>query len=102
MEMVLTGRALTAYEAERAGLVNRVVPAEVLLDEAMSLAHEIASKPPLSIRLAKEAVLKAFDTTLDAGLDFERRSFAALFGTEDAKEGMRAFLEKRRPSYQGK
>jgi enoyl-CoA hydratase len=102
MEMVLTGRALTAYEAERAGLVNRVVPSEVLLDETMSLAHEIASKPPLSIRLAKEAVLKAFDTTLDAGLDFERRSFAALFGTEDAKEGMRAFLEKRRPSYQGK
>jgi enoyl-CoA hydratase len=102
MELVLTGRMMTAYEAERAGLVNRVVPAEVLRDEALALAREIAAKPPLSVRLAKEAVLKAFETTLESGLDYERRSMAILFATEDAKEGMRAFLEKRRPTYHGR
>ena len=101
MELVLTGRMLTAYEAERVGLVNRVVPPEVLADEALALAREIASKPPLSVRLAKEAVLKTFETTLDAGLDYERRSLTALLGTEDAHEGMMAFLEKRRPTYHG-
>jgi enoyl-CoA hydratase len=102
MEMVLTGRMMTAYEAERTGLVNRVVPPEVLADEVLTVAREIATKPPLSVKLAKEAVLKAFETSLDAGLDYERRSFAGILGTEDAKEGMRAFLEKRRPTYQGK
>src|SRR4051812_11888576 len=78
MEMVLTGRMMTGYEAERAGLVNRVVPAEVVLDEALALALEITKKPPLSARLAKEAVLKAFDTSLETGLEYERRSFAAV------------------------
>jgi enoyl-CoA hydratase len=101
MELVLTGRTLTAYEAERAGLVNRVVPAEVLADEALALAREIATKPPLSVRLAKESVLKSFETTLEAGLDYERRSLTVLLGTEDAREGMTAFLEKRRPTYHG-
>jgi enoyl-CoA hydratase len=102
MEMVLTGRQLTAYEAADAGLVNRVVPVEVLMDEALTLAREIAAKPPISVRLAKEAILQSFQTTLDGGLEYERRSFAALFGTEDAFEGMRAFLEKRRPTYHGR
>lgn len=102
MELVLTGRTLSAYEAERVGLVNRVVPPEVLASEALSLAREIATKPPLSVRMAKEAVLKAFDTTLEAGLDYERRCLALLFGTEDAREGMAAFLEKRRPVYHGR
>ncbi len=102
MEMVLTGRMMTAYEAERAGLVNRVVPTEVLADEALAVAREIATKPPLSVKLAKEAVLKAFETSLEAGLDYERRSFAGVLATEDAQEGMRAFLEKRKPAYHGK
>lgn len=102
MEMVLTGRTITAYEAERLGLVNRVVPVEMLEDEALALAREIASKPPLSARLAKEAVLKAFETSLDAGLDYERLCFGLLFGTEDAREGMAAFIEKRSPTYHGR
>ncbi|MBM2810216.1 MAG: enoyl-CoA hydratase [Chloroflexi bacterium] len=102
MEMVLTGRMMTAYEAERAGLVNRVVPNDVLADEAMALAREIASKPPISVRLAKEAILQAYETTLAAGLEFERRSLAALLGTDDSREGMKAFIEKRRPEYHGK
>jgi enoyl-CoA hydratase len=102
MEMVLTGRMISAYEAERAGLVNRVVPPEVLADEAMALAREIATKPSLSVKLAKEAVLKAFETTLEAGLEYERRSLAALMATEDAREGMQAFLEKRKPVYHGR
>ncbi|MEA2642817.1 MAG: enoyl-CoA hydratase [Chloroflexota bacterium] len=102
MEMVLTGRVLTAYDAERYGLVNRVVPVEVLGEEALALAREIAMKPPLTARLAKEAVLQAFETTLEAGLAYERRAFAVLFGTEDAHEGMNAFLEKREPTYHGR
>jgi enoyl-CoA hydratase len=102
MEMVLTGRMMTGYEAERAGLVNRVVPVEVLADEALALANEIAKKPPLSAKLAKEAVLKAFETTLEMGLEYERRSMAAVLATEDAQEGMRAFLEKRAPDYHGR
>jgi enoyl-CoA hydratase len=102
MEMVLTGRTLSAYEAERAGLVNRVVPVEVLADEALALAQEIAAKPPLSVRLAKRAVLQTFETTLEAGLEHERRSFAMTFATEDAREGIRAFLEKRAPEYHGR
>ncbi len=102
MEMVLTGRTLSAYEAEQAGLVNRVVPVEVLADEAMALAQEIASKPPISVRLAKRAVLEAFETPLEAGLEYERRSFGMTFATEDAREGMRAFLEKRAPEYHGR
>ena len=102
MELVLTGRTMDAYEAQRAGLINRVVPAEVLAAEALGLAGEIATKPPLSVRLAKEAILKAFETSLESGLDYERRSLALLFGTEDAHEGMAAFLEKRRPIYHGR
>lgn len=102
MELVLIGRMLTAYEAERVGLVNRVVPTEVLADEALAIAQEIASKPPISIRLAKEAVLQAFEGSLSDGLEQERRLLASALGTEDAREGVRAFLDKRRPVYHGR
>ena len=102
MEMILTGRAIQAEEAHRVGLVNRVVPTESLMEEAKKLAIDIASKPPISIRSAKEAILKAQDTTLEVGLEFERKAFFMLFATEDGKEGMRAFLEKRKPNFKGK
>jgi enoyl-CoA hydratase len=102
MEMILTGKSISAEEAHRVGLVNRIVPAESLMEEAKKLAAEIASKPPISIRAAKEAVLRAQDTTLEVGLEFERKAFYMLFATEDAKEGMRAFLEKRKPVFKGK
>jgi enoyl-CoA hydratase len=102
MEMVLTGRAIGAQEALAAGLVNRVVPVEVCLEEAMRLAKEIAAMPPLAVRLAKEAILSSYDTSLIDGLEFERKNFYLLFATEDQKEGMAAFLEKRDPRFQGK
>lgn len=102
MELALTGRMLPAQEALRAGLVNRVVPVEGYLYEATALAQEVASKAPVAARLAKEAVLKAFSTTLEAGLEFERKNFYMLFATEDQKEGMEAFVEKRKPKWHGK
>ena len=102
MEMILTGRSISAEEAYRIGLVNRVVPSESLMEEAKKLASDIASKPPISIRSAKEAILKAQDTSLEVGLEFERKAFYMLFATEDGKEGMRAFLEKRKPNFKGK
>ncbi len=102
MEIVLTGRHVPAAEAYAMGLVTRVVPDEVVLDEARRLAHLIASKPPVAVRLAKEAVLKAFDTTLEVGLEHERRLFYLLFATDDKTEGVRAFLEKRPPSFRGR
>jgi enoyl-CoA hydratase len=102
MEMILTGKSISAEEAYRVGLVNRVVPLESLIEEAKRIAAEIASKPPISIRAAKEAILRAQDTTLEVGLEFERKAFCMLFATEDAKEGMKAFLEKRKPTFKGK
>jgi len=102
MEMVLTGRMITAEEALRWGLVNKVVPVEAVFDEARSLAREIAAKPPLAVRLAKESILKSFDTTMEGGLDFERRNFTMLFASDDQKEGMNAFIEKRIPRWKGK
>jgi enoyl-CoA hydratase len=102
MEMILTGKSISADEAYRIGLVNRVVPPESLMEEAKKIATEIASKPPISIRSAKEAILRAQDTTLEVGLEFERKAFYMLFATEDGKEGMKAFLEKRKPTFKGK
>jgi enoyl-CoA hydratase len=102
MEMVLTGRQITAQEAFAAGLVNRVVPNELALESATQLAKEVAARPPLAVMLGKDAVLKAYDMTLEAGLDAERKNFFLLFSTEDMREGMAAFLEKRPPQWKGK
>src|SRR5262249_25434085 len=102
MDMVLTGRRLSAREALAHGLVSRVVADEVLLDEAKRLALTIAALPPLAVQAAKSAVSAAVDRGLLAGLKAERRAFYALFETHDQREGMRAFIEKRKPAYQGK
>lgn len=102
MEIVLTGRPFSAKEALAMGLVNKVVPTELLLDEAKAMAAEIAKKSPVAVRLAKEAVLKTFDGPLSEGLEFERKNFYMLFASEDQKEGMKAFLEKRKPVFTGK
>jgi enoyl-CoA hydratase len=102
MEMVLTGSMITAEEAKHWGLVVKVVPNEYLVEEAKNLAKLIASKPPVAVRLAKEAVLKSFDTTIEGGLEFERKNFYMLFASEDQKEGMKAFVEKRKPEWKGK
>lgn len=101
MEMVLNNRTLTAEEALQFGLVNRVVPVERTLDEALELAAEIANRAPVAIRLAKEAILQAFESSLADGLADERRAFYLLFATEDQKEGMAAFIEKRKPEWKG-
>ena len=102
MEMVLNNRTLSAEEALHYGLVNRVVPVERYLDEAIDLAEEIAVRAPVAIRLAKEAINQAFETSLTDGLADERRSFYYLFSTSDQKEGMAAFAEKRNPEWKGK
>lgn len=102
MDMILTGRFITAQEAFDAGLVSRVVAKEQFLAEAMRLARQLASKPPIALRLAKDAVLAVDEMPLSAGLEYERRVFYSLFATDDQKEGMRAFLEKRKPRFKGK
>jgi enoyl-CoA hydratase len=102
MELVLTGRFLTADEAFQAGLINKVVPVEFYLEEAKKMAAEIANRPPVAVRLAKEAILKSFDTTIEMGLEYERKNFYMLFATEDMREGMAAFIEKRKPEWKGK
>ncbi len=102
MEAILTGRFLGADEALAAGLVSRVVPREHFLTEALRLAREIAAKPPLAVRAAKEAINKAQESSLTDGLDYERKLFYLLFASQDQKEGMRAFIEKRRPRFEGK
>jgi enoyl-CoA hydratase len=102
MEMVLNGRLLSAAEAAQYGLVNRVVPVEVCLDNAVALAAALAARAPLAMRLAKEAVNNAFETYLADGLADERRSFYFLFSTDDQKEGMQAFIEKRPADWKGK
>ncbi len=102
MDVILTGRFLTATEALAAGLVSRVVPREHFLSEALRVAREVAAKGPVALRLAKESVLKAFESTLSDGLDYERKLFYMLFATEDQKEGMRAFVEKRAPRFKGR
>lgn len=102
MEMVLTGRTITAEQALAWGLVNRVAPVEAYLEEALALAAEIATKPPVAVRLAKQAVNAVFDDYLDQGLLTERRNFYLLFATEDQREGMAAFLEKRPAEWRGR
>jgi enoyl-CoA hydratase len=102
MEMILTGGMISADEAKAHGLVNRVVPAGTHLEEATKLASEIASKAPLAVRSAKQAIAAAQEGGLADGLELERRLFYELFATEDKKEGMNAFLEKRKPNFVGK
>jgi len=102
MELVLTGEYMGAEEALAHGLVNRVVPQELYLEEAQKLARKIAGQAPVAVRLAKDAVLKAQDLTIEEGLDYERRLFYLLFATEDQKEGMAAFIEKRTPAWKGR
>lgn len=102
MEIVLTGSPFTAEQAMAWGLVNRVAPVESYLDEAKALAREIAAKPPVAVRMAKQAVNAVFDDYLDKGLMTERRNFYLLFATEDQREGMQAFLEKRPPEWKGR
>ena len=102
MEVMLTGAPLTAQRAYELGLVNKVVPSGMTVEVARRLARQIAEKPPLAARMAKEAVLKAFDTPLSEGLASERKSFYFLFATEDQKEGMHAFLEKRKAAFKGR
>jgi enoyl-CoA hydratase len=101
MEMVLNARYLSAAEAMRYGLVNRVYPVEVYLEEAIRLAEEIAGRAPVAVRLGKEAVNAVFEMPLRAGLDHERRLFYLLFGTDDQKEGMDAFVNKRKAQWTG-
>ena len=101
MEMIMTGRFMSAQEAFDAGLVTKVVSKEQFLDEAMQLGHTIATMPPLALKAAKEAILAVDEMPLSAGLEFERKTFYALFATEDQKEGMKAFAEKRKPDFKG-
>lgn len=102
MELILTGRFLSAQEAHFYGLVNKVVPVEFYLQEAIALAKEIAAMSPIAVQLAKEAVNRSFETLLDEGLMFERKNFYLTFASQDQKEGMQAFIEKRKPSFLGK
>jgi enoyl-CoA hydratase len=102
MEIVLTGAQMSAQEMANLGLVNRVVPKGEHLNEAMKLAQTVAAQPPIAVRLAKESVLAAFETSLEEGLALERKNFFLLFATEDMHEGMQAFIEKRKAEFQGR
>ena len=102
MDMNLTGRFMPAEEAERAGLVSRIVPAKKLMEETMGAAQKIAEKSAISVMATKEAVDRSYEVTLAEGIRFERRLFHSLFATEDQKEGMAAFLEKREPQFRDK
>jgi enoyl-CoA hydratase len=102
MEMLLTGDPITADEALRFGLVNKVVPVEAYFAETLNLAKKIAAKAPLAVRMIKKSVIKAMDTSLRDGLDYERNSFYLLFASEDMREGMKAFVEKRKPHFTGR
>jgi enoyl-CoA hydratase/carnithine racemase len=100
--MVITGVQVTAQEMADHGLVNRVVPKGEHLREAVKLAKEVAARGPIAVRLAKQAVLASFETTLEEGLEMERKNFYLLFATEDMREGMRAFIEKRKADFKGR
>jgi enoyl-CoA hydratase len=101
MDMVLTGRMIDAAEAERCGLVSRVVPLESLMDEALAAAAKLAALPPLALLTAKALVQAAFETPLSQGMKQERLAFQSMFGLHDQKEGMAAFVEKRKPAFRG-
>ena len=102
MELILSGRFLSASEAIQFGLVARVCPVESYLSETITLATEIAAMPPIAVRLAKEAVNEAYENSLSSGIAFERRNFYLTFASADQKEGMQAFIEKRKPNFTGK
>lgn len=102
MEMVLTGKFISAEEALRSGLINRIVPVELYLQETIKWAKEIAELSPVALKLAKEAILQSFNNSLDEGLLFERKNFYLCFSSEDQKEGMKAFIEKRKAAFKGK
>ncbi|MDI1365150.1 MAG: enoyl-CoA hydratase-related protein, partial [bacterium] len=102
MDMILTGRMMGAEEAERAGLVSRIFPADMLVDEVLAIAAKIAGQSPLAVAMNKELVLAAYETTLTTGVALERRLFHSLFAFEDQKEGMAAFVEKRKPTFKGR
>ncbi|MFZ9503834.1 MAG: enoyl-CoA hydratase-related protein [Cyclobacteriaceae bacterium] len=102
MELILSGRFLSASEAIQFGLVARVCPVESYLSETITLATEIAAMPPIAVRLAKEAVNEAYESSLSSGIAFERRNFYLTFASADQKEGMQAFIEKRKPNFTGK
>lgn len=103
MELVLTGKFISAEETLAAGWIkNRIVPVELMMDETLKLAREIAKQSPVAVKLAKEAVNNAFNSTLDEGLLFERKNFYLTFASEDQKEGMAAFVEKRTPDFKGR
>ena len=102
MELILTGRTMSAAEAEASGLVTSVVPAEATLDAALELATRVAAQPPLAVRAAKEAILRAHELSLSAGLEFEQRAFFMLFASEDQTEGMAAFTDKRPAHWTGR
>lgn len=101
MELILTGRFISATEAHFYGLVNKVVPVEMLMQEAFQLAREIVQLSPVAVQLAKEAINRSFETQLDEGLAFERKNFYLTFASKDQKEGMQAFIEKRPPDFKG-
>jgi enoyl-CoA hydratase len=101
MDMILTGRMMGAEEAERAGLVSRIFPADMLVDEVLAIAAKIAAQSPLATAMNKELVNAAYETTLSTGIALERRLFHSLFAFDDQKEGMGAFVEKRKPAFQG-
>jgi len=102
MELILTGRSMSAHEAHMSGLVTRVVPAEATLEAALDLAARVAAQAPLAVRAAKEAILRAHELPLVAGLEFERRAFFQLFATDDQTEGMAAFSDKRPAHWTGR
>lgn len=102
MDMILTGRMMDAAEAERAGLVSRVVPAASLVEDTLAIAKKIAQLSPVSVMLTKEMVNAALETTLSEGVKLERRLFHSMFALEDQKEGMAAFVEKRKPAFKGR
>lgn len=101
-EMVMIGDAIDAQEAYRIGLINKIVPVDNLLDEAKAWANKLAARPPFGLRMAKMSMDKGYDLGLDAAIELERIAFTALFGTEDRSEGIKAFLEKRKPNFKGK